>query len=48
MCSGRGARGPSAEALLDGYFDRLTRRFAADPARDRFEHWTLTAVLTRR
>jgi hypothetical protein len=34
--------------LLDDYFARLAERFAADPERDRFEDWTLTAVLQRR
>jgi hypothetical protein len=33
---------------LDDYFARLTTRFAADPARDPFEDWTLTVVLQRR
>ena len=35
-------------ALLDDYFARLERRFAADPEADAFEDWTLTVVLTRR
>jgi hypothetical protein len=35
------------DAALDEFFARLTTRFRADPARDRFEDWTLTVVLTR-
>jgi hypothetical protein len=35
-------------ALLDDYFARLERRFAADPEADPFEDWTLSVVLTRR
>ncbi|MEX2255869.1 MAG: hypothetical protein WEC34_10560 [Acidimicrobiia bacterium] len=37
-----------AAALLDDYFARLERRFAANPEADAFEDWTLTVVLTRR
>jgi cyclopropane-fatty-acyl-phospholipid synthase len=37
-----------SDALLDDYFARLERRFAADPEADAFEDWTLTVVLTRR
>jgi cyclopropane-fatty-acyl-phospholipid synthase len=44
----RGAGDDPPKALLDEYFARLTRRFAADPERDRFEDWTLTVVLARR
>jgi cyclopropane-fatty-acyl-phospholipid synthase len=35
------------DALLDDYFGRLERRFAADPEADAFEDWTLTVVLAR-
>lgn len=45
---GPGARGQSADAAVDDFFTRLTARFAGDPARDRFEDWTLTVVVTRR
>ncbi|MGQ0804515.1 MAG: hypothetical protein ACT4PI_11720 [Actinomycetota bacterium] len=38
----------NADALIDDYFGRLTARFAADPAADAFEDWTLTVVLSRR
>ncbi len=41
------AGAPDADAVLDEYFARLTTRFRADPARDRFEDWTLTVVLAR-
>jgi hypothetical protein len=44
----RGRDGAEADAVLDDYFARLARRFAADPERDRFEDWTLTVVLARR
>jgi SAM dependent carboxyl methyltransferase len=37
-----------SDALVDDYFARLERRFAADPEADAFEDWTLTVVLTRR
>jgi hypothetical protein len=37
-----------SDALLDDYFARLERRFAADPEADAFEDWTLTVALTRR
>jgi hypothetical protein len=36
------------DALLNAYFDRLAKRFTADPERDQFEDWTLTVVLARR
>jgi cyclopropane-fatty-acyl-phospholipid synthase len=42
-----GAGGDPPEVLLDEYFARLARRFAADPERDRFEDWTLTVLLAR-
>jgi cyclopropane-fatty-acyl-phospholipid synthase len=38
----------SPEALLEDFYQRLERRFAADPMRDRFEDWTLTVLLERR
>ncbi len=40
-----GAR--DADAAINEYFTRLAARFRADPARDRFEDWTLTIVLAR-
>jgi cyclopropane-fatty-acyl-phospholipid synthase len=43
-----GARRASADEVLDDFFARLTARFLADPARDRFEDWTLTVVAARR
>lgn len=43
-----GGRGADTGALLDDYFARLERRFAADPEADAFEDWTLTVVLTRK
>jgi gibberellin A4 carboxyl methyltransferase len=45
---GPGAVGGGSDALLDEYFARLAKRFAADPERDRFEDLTLTVVLARR
>jgi hypothetical protein len=46
---GRGGQGGDAEdRLVDDYFARLERRFAADPERDAFRDWTLTVVLARR
>jgi hypothetical protein len=42
-----GALGATPEGLLDEFFALLERRFAANPARDRFEDWTLTVVLER-
>jgi hypothetical protein len=36
------------DRLLDDYFRRLERRFAADPERDAFRDWTLTVALVRR
>jgi len=42
-----GALGATPETALDDYFARLERRFAADPARDRFEDWTLTVLVER-
>ena len=42
-----GAKDGDVDGALDDYFARLTARFAADPARDPFEDWTLTVVLQR-
>lgn len=42
-----GAKGASVDVVLDGYYDRLRRRFTADPEADAFEDWTLTVVATR-
>ncbi|HEX6310154.1 MAG TPA: hypothetical protein VF152_00840 [Acidimicrobiia bacterium] len=42
-----GGRG-DPDDLLDDYFARLERRFAADPEADAFDDWTLGVVLTRR
>jgi hypothetical protein len=44
----QGGGGEGADRLLDEYFGRLERRFAAAPERDAFRDWTLTVVLARR
>jgi hypothetical protein len=35
------------ERALAEFFERLSRRFRADPERDRFDDWTLTVLLAR-
>jgi hypothetical protein len=35
------------DGAIDEFFARLAARFRADPARDQFEDWTLTVVLSR-
>jgi hypothetical protein len=45
---GRDGDRAEADRLLDEYFRRLERRFAAAPERDAFLDWTLTVVLVRR
>jgi hypothetical protein len=44
---GPGNASGNVDRSLDEFFTRLTARFATDPARDRFDDWTLTVVLTR-
>ncbi len=42
-----GGADDDTDRLLDEYFHRLERRFAAEPERDAFRDWTLTVVLVR-